>query len=134
MNLAKDRAQVEAHHGMELLADYVAWIKEVGAQIVAEENGKRVSEVERYETLFKRLADTKVQEAAIEAQLSFTVVCELSSASYAIRNRKDRASLGESPYPNPNPRNQNQKCQRQGFHQKQRRHLRRGSRWSCPGG
>lgn len=93
MNLAKNRAQVEAHHGMELLADYVAWIKEVGAQIVAEENGKRVSEVERYETLFKRLADTKVQEAAIEAQLSFTVVCELSSASYAIRKRKDRVSL-----------------------------------------
>ena len=93
MNLAQQRAHTEAFQGIELLADYAAWINKDGIQAVADANRMHVAEVERYKRAFAALGDSRVQTAARTAQLSFTTVQDLGAASYAIRKRKDKVHL-----------------------------------------
>lgn len=93
MNLAQQRAHTEAFHGIELLADYAAWINKDGIQAVADASRMHVTQVERYKRAFKALEDSRVQAAARMAQLSFTTVQDLGAASYVIRKRKDKVHL-----------------------------------------
>ena len=92
-NLAQHVAFIETTHGMDLLADYVAWIESDGITVVATKCGRRKSVVKKYHRVYTVLSAATVQAAIREAGLSFNVILELGSAVYPLRKRKDRTRL-----------------------------------------
>ena len=92
-NLAQHVAFIETTHGMDLLADYVAWIESDGIATVAAVSGRRKSMVKKYHRVYTVLSAAAVQTAIRKARLSFNVILELGSAVYPLRKRKDRTKL-----------------------------------------
>ena len=73
-NLAQHVASIETTHGMDLLADYVAWIESDGITVVAAVSGRRKSVVKKYHRVYTVLSAATVQ-AAIRDAGGCQVVC-----------------------------------------------------------
>ena len=93
MNSVKSWCVFEATHGMEVVAEYVAWVSETSVEEVASVSGKRVSVIREYQRAFSLLRNPRVQAAARKAELSLTVVLDIARLVYPLRYRTNRREL-----------------------------------------
>ena len=88
-----DFLKYRASNGIGVLADFHALASASSPEEVAALSGDRLAQVKKYLRAWENFKHPSIQTAAKESQLSLTVLVDLSSVVYPLRNHKNRVSL-----------------------------------------